>query len=300
MEFIEIEGVTKDYGHGRGIFDVNLEIKKGEVFGYLGPNGAGKTTTIRNLLGFIKPDQGHIYIEGADTWEKHYFTNARIGYLPGEINFPSGMTGEEVLKWNASLKHVGDLTLQNELLDYFELRNIKTKVKRMSKGMKQKLGLVCAFMNDPEVLVLDEPTSGLDPLMQDKFVRLIKKEAAKGKTILMSSHMFAEIEKTCDRVAIIRGGEIVSVFDLKEIFDGEEETFEILFKSESDAEKFGKREGAIVSGSTVCVTIKRAEVDSLLKALGKFDVLRFVEVKKTLESVFMNFYSTGSEKGEEK
>ncbi|MCR5491440.1 MAG: ATP-binding cassette domain-containing protein [Bacilli bacterium] len=298
MAYIQIENVTKDYQHGRGIFDVNLEIQQGEVFGYLGPNGAGKTTTIRNLLGFIKPDQGTIRIEGKDTWREHYATNAEIGYLPGEINFPSSMTGEEVLKWNASLKNVHDLTAQNELIEYFELRNLKTKVKRMSKGMKQKLGIICAFMNDPKILVLDEPTSGLDPLMQDKFVRLVKREKDKGKTVLMSSHMFNEIEKTCDRVAIIRSGHIVSVFDLKEIFDSDDETFDAVFKTQAEAKSFAKGRQATVEGNEVRVTIARGEVDGLLKDLGKYEVVRFSEVKKTLEQVFMNFYSTQNEKGE--
>ena len=165
MSYIKVEHVSKDYGNQKGIFDIDFTINQGEVFGYLGPNGAGKTTTIRNLLGFVKPDSGHIYIDGVDTWLNHHITNSKIGYLPGEINFPSNMNGEEVLKWNKELKHVDDLSFQNELIEYFELRHLDTKVKRMSKGMKQKLGLICAFMNNPEILVLDEPTSGLDPLM---------------------------------------------------------------------------------------------------------------------------------------
>ena len=293
MGYIKIDNVSKDYGQGRGIFNINFEVKKGEVFGYLGPNGAGKTTTIRTLLCFIKADSGAITIDGVDTWKSHHLTNANIGYLPGEINFPSSMNGYEVLKWNAELKNIKDLTLQNELIDYFELKNLHTKVKRMSKGMKQKLGIICAFMHNPDTLILDEPTSGLDPLMQDKFVRLIKKEKEKGKTILMSSHMFNEIEKTCDRVAIIRAGNIVSIFDLKEIFDGEEETFEITFKDEKTAKKYAKnKDNVIVEGNAVRITIIRHDVDDFLKGINKYEVIKLIEVKKTLEEVFMSYYSS--------
>lgn len=293
MGYIKIDYVSKDYGQGRGIFNINFEVKKGEVFGYLGPNGAGKTTTIRTLLGFVKADSGVITIDGVDTWKGHYLTNAKIGYLPGEINFPTSMNGYEVLKWNAELRNVKDLTLQNELIDYFELKNLHTKVKRMSKGMKQKLGIICAFMHDPDTLILDEPTSGLDPLMQDRFVRLIKKEKEKGKTILMSSHMFNEIEKTCDRVAIIRAGSIVSIFDLKEIFDGEEETFEITFKDEKSANKYAKnKDNAFIEDNVVRMTIIRQKVNDFLKEISKYEVIKFVEIKKTLEEVFMSYYSS--------
>ena len=205
------------------------------------------------------------------------------------------MTGEEVLKWNAELKDEKDLTLQNELIEYFELRNLGTKVKRMSKGMKQKLGLICAFMNNPETLILDEPTSGLDPLMQDKFVRLIRKFKSQGKTILMSSHMFNEIEKTCDKVAIIRSGHIVSVFDLKEIFEGAEETFAITFQDQKEQETFVNNKEVKVEGNIVTITIAREHVDELIKELSQYHIAKFIEVKKTLEDVFMNFYSTKKE-----
>lgn len=297
MACIRFEHVQKDYGHSKGIFDINFTINQGEVFGYLGPNGAGKTTTIRNLLGFIRPDHGHIFVNEQDTWLNHYQTNRLIGYLPGEINFPSSMNGVDVLKWNRELKKVEDTTFQNELLDYFELRHLETKVKRMSKGMKQKLGLICAFSNNPDILVLDEPTSGLDPLMQDKFVRLIKRFKAEGKTILMSSHMFNEIEKTCDRVAIIKSGHIVSLFDLNDIFNGEKEKFNVRFAQKSEAKAFAEGKSATIDGADVGVTIKRDEVDIMLKELAHYKIVSFTEVKRTLEEVFMNFYSTNQEVG---
>lgn len=295
MSYIRIENVTKDYGHNKGIFDINFTVSKGEVLGYLGPNGAGKTTTIRNLLGFIHPDKGHIYVNDNDTWLKHNLTNKIIGYLPGEINFPSAMNGEDVLKWNRDLKQVKDTTFQNELIEYFELKHLETKVKRMSKGMKQKLGLICAFMNNPDILVLDEPTSGLDPLMQDKFVRLIKRFKNEGKTILMSSHMFGEIEKTCDRAAIIKSGRIVSIFTLTDIFDSEEESFSVVFQKEKDAQEYAKSKGIENDANNVKITIKRAEVDSFLKELSRYPVEKMSEIKKTLEDVFMDFYSTNKE-----
>lgn len=194
MQIIEIERLSRDYGEGRGIFDISFSIAEGEVFGFLGPNGAGKTTTIRHLLGFLKAKQGSAKILGMDCWKQSDAITRQLGYIPGEINLLNEMSGEEFLRFMARYRNMQDSGRTQELLERFELRPTGA-IRRMSKGMKQKLGIVAAFMHDPKVLILDEPTSGLDPLMQNAFVELIQEEKQRGKTILMSSHMFEEWKK---------------------------------------------------------------------------------------------------------
>ncbi|MCL2755780.1 MAG: ATP-binding cassette domain-containing protein [Firmicutes bacterium] len=212
---IVVENLTKDYGNNQGIFDVSFRVNKGEVFGFLGPNGAGKTTTIRHLLGFIKSENGSCKILGLDCWEKPEEIQNYIGYVAGEIALPDSMNGQKLIEHVAKLRKI-KLDRAKELCAYFDI-NPKNKIKRMSKGMKQKIALVLALMHDPEILILDEPTSGLDPLMQEKFCELLLREKERGKTIMLSSHIFNEVEKTCDRVMIIKQGRIITEVDMKDI-----------------------------------------------------------------------------------
>jgi ABC-2 type transport system ATP-binding protein len=212
---VTVKDITKDYGNNCGIFDVSFEIRRGEVFGFIGPNGAGKTTTIRQLLGFIKGDKGNCKILGMDCWKEPREIQKHLGYIAGETAMPEGMTGQELFNFIAKLRGI-KTQRANEVCEYFDI-NPKGKIKRMSKGMKQKIALVLAFMHDPEILLLDEPTSGLDPLMQEKFCELMLKEKERGKTVMLSSHIFNEVEKTCDRVAIIKHGRIITEVDMKGI-----------------------------------------------------------------------------------
>lgn len=175
MEIIKINNLTKDYGNGKGIFDVTFTIKKGEIFGFLGPNGAGKTTTIRHLLGFIIPKEKKCIINGLDCNKDIDLIQKKIGYIPGEINLMEEISGIQFIKFMADYRGMKNLGRANELIKRFELDS-KCKIKKMSKGMKQKVGIVVAFMHDPDILILDEPTSGLDPLMQNEFVNLILEE----------------------------------------------------------------------------------------------------------------------------
>lgn len=167
MKVIDIQGITKDYGRNKGVFDVSFSVNKGEVLGFLGPNGAGKTTTIRQLMGFIKPDKGTVTIQGKDCFSKSNIIQKSLGYLPGEIAFMDDMSGIEFIKFIANMKKMKDFSRAEELMKFFEL-DAGGRIQKMSKGMKQKIGIVCAFMQDPDILILDEPTSGLDPLMQNK------------------------------------------------------------------------------------------------------------------------------------
>ncbi len=209
MSMLEADRLTRDYGGGKGVFDLTFRVGEGEVFGFLGPNGAGKTTTIRHLMGFLRPQAGSCRIDGMDCWRQRERIQRELGYIPGEIAFFDDMTGEEFLRFLEKYRGRVGGSRKGELLEMFEL-SPKGKIKKMSKGMKQKLGIVAAFMHDPRILLLDEPTSGLDPLMQNRFIQLLDAEKAKGKTILLSSHIFEEVERTCDRVGIIRAGRLVA------------------------------------------------------------------------------------------
>ena len=200
MNEIEIRGLVRDYGKGRGVFGLTLEVEAGEALGVLGPNGAGKTTTLRHLMGFLRARQGSVRIGGMDCFAQAREVHRRVGYLPGEVAFPDDMTGREFIAFVAGVKGVHGLGRARELADRFELDDT-AKLRKMSKGNRQKVAIVCAFLQDAPVLLLDEPTSGLDPLMQNRFVQLVQEEHERGKTILLSSHMFEEVERTCGRAA---------------------------------------------------------------------------------------------------
>lgn len=240
MGVMEVTGVTKDYGLGRGVFDLSFSVDEGEVLGFLGPNGAGKTTTIRQLMGFIRPDKGSLQIRGKDCFRERDEIQRSLGYLPGEIAFINSMKGMEFIRFVARMKEMEGLGRAKELMERLELR-ADGKISRMSKGMKQKIGIVCAFMNDPEILILDEPTSGLDPLMQNRFTELVLEERKRGKTILMSSHMFEEVERTCKRAVIIKAGKLVAVEDVERLRDGKGKKIEVRFADEAQAESFAEK-----------------------------------------------------------
>lgn len=289
MEMIEIKDLTKDYGSGRGVFDINLTIKKGEMIGFVGTNGSGKTTTIRSLMGFIKPTNGHVYVNGLESWENASEISKHIGYVPGEIAFPDLPTGTAFLKSQAEYFNLKDMSYANKLVSRLQL-DPRANLKRMSKGMKQKTALVAALMNNADILILDEPTTGLDPLMRDSFLEIIKEEHKMGKTIFMSSHMFNEMEDTCDRVALISDGHIIDIADMNAIRNRPCKDFKIEFNSVEDYEKFKKMDYTIVRDqkqySQVTVNIKNVEINKLFSDLKAFDVKFISEVKYTLEKHF--------------
>lgn len=287
---IEIRQLTKDYGNNRGIFDVSLSVKKGEVFGFLGPNGAGKSTTIRHLMGFIQADQGSCQINGLDCLRDHARIQQALGYLPGEIAFMDDMTGLEFIKFMAKMKGMTDLTKAYELMERFEL-NPQGKIKKMSKGMKQKIGIICAFMHDPELLILDEPSSGLDPLMQNRFIELVLEEKQRGKTIFMSSHIFEEIERTCDRTAMIKDGRLISIEELQTLKASKHKTYQITFATQELVEQF-MDEGFECKQveSNVIKVVPRNNLNYLLATLSRYDIIDLDITKPTLEELFLHFY----------
>lgn len=294
-DIIEVRNLTKDYGHGRGIFDVSFEVHKGEVFGFLGPNGAGKTTTIRHLMGFSKPQKGYTKILGKDCFKKHSEIMKKVGYIPGEVNLPDSSKGKDFIKLIEKLKQDKDDFEIKELIKIFEI-NLDANIKRMSIGEKRKLAIMAAFMNNPEVLLLDEPTSGLDPLMQEKFIKYVKKQKEKGKTILLSSHIFSEVEALCDRIAIIKEGRIVSVIDAKDLKHYKRQTFEVTFKRKSDYEKLKQSKFEIRyfddNKNMLGICIDDKSINDFFNEIKKYDVLNFVEHQQTLEDYFMQFYKS--------
>ena len=295
MSIINACNITKDYGQGQGIFDVSIDVKKGETFGFLGPNGAGKTTTIRNLMGFIRPDSGSCSIMGRDCFKEAAAIQSKLGYLAGEIAFFDDMTGKQLIQFLAEMKGVTGVRDKNrmmELMEMFEL-DPRGKVRKMSKGMKQKVGIIVAFMNDPEVIILDEPTSGLDPLMQNRFIDLVLEEKKKGKTILLSSHIFEEVERTCDRTAIIRAGRIVALEDMESLGKKKQKTYIVTFDSLESAEKAVKDTKDLViekiEGKKIYVR-SNGDVNAFLQKIGQYPIKDLDIRTQSLEEIFMHYY----------
>lgn len=293
MTYIETHNLTKDYGNGRGIFDVSLSVEQGEVFGFVGINGAGKTTTIRHLMGFLRPQRGKAIINGMDCWKKSAEIKRLVGYVPGEIAFPDAHTGWDFLHRQAELQDLTDFSRAEELVKQFQL-DPSANLKRMSKGMKQKTALVAAFMTSPSILILDEPTTGLDPLMRAEFVDLINEEKKNGTTILMSSHMFEELEDTCDKVALIKEGRIASVKATSEIKHNHTKSFKIEFHKHDDCLRFlsapFRFEDIREERCQVIVHIHDEDINLFIKTMKGYDVKFISEIKYTLEDYFKSLY----------
>jgi ABC-2 type transport system ATP-binding protein len=287
---IAVQRLTKLYRSGRGVRDLTFGVGEGEVFGYLGPNGAGKTTTIRNLLGFLRPDSGRCTIRGLDCWAEAPAIQEWLGYIPGEASFPGELTGTGLLRLLADMRGTRDRRRLASLLERFQL-DPGTRIRRMSKGTKQKLAIVAACMHDPAVMVFDEPTAGLDPLMRNVFVGLVAEERGRGKTMLMSSHSFDEIDRTCDRAGIIREGELVDVREVAALKQEQRRTYVVTVGRESDVAVLagsGFELGA-VDGRRVEVRIQGSP-DGFVKALAGVVVEELETRVMTLEQVFMKYY----------
>lgn len=288
-EVIKIEHLTKDYGKGHGIFDINLTINKGEVFGIVGTNGSGKTTTIRHIMGFLKPQEGNVSVLGLSSWENCSQIMNSIGYVPGEIAFPDLRDGITFLKAQAELLNLTDMSKANRLIEKLQL-DPSANLKRMSKGMKQKTAIVAGFMADKDIIILDEPTTGLDPLMREAFLDIIREEKAKGKTIFMSSQMFDELEQTCDRVALIFNGRIVDIADMKKINNRGYKTFKIEFVSHQDFVKFKRFKFNVVrvqdKYNQITIEVKDEELNKMFSKLSGLNVKFISEIKYNLEKHF--------------
>ena len=292
MSVIKVDNISKDYGSKRGVFNLSFEVNRGEIFGMLGPNGAGKTTTIRQLMGFIKSDKGSAKILDMDCFVNRENIQLKLGYLPGEIAFMDEMKGSDFIRFIAEMKSIKNKNRINELTDLFEL-DANRKIKNMSKGTKQKIAIVCAFMNEPEVVILDEPTSGLDPLMQKKFIDLILEEKKKGTTIFMSSHIFEEVEKTCDRTAILKDGKLIAIENMEELKSKKNKNFEVVFKTNEEALNFKNKISfkSELNNNIVKLSIINNEINNFIKELSNYDILDINSSTQTLEELFLHFYS---------
>ncbi len=286
---INIINLTQTYKSGKGIFNLDFTIQKGEIFGYLGPNGAGKTTTIRNILGFMNPSEGKVIVNGINTRKNSEQIMHSIGYLPGEISFYDNLKGNEFLDLLANLRKLKDFSLRKELENRFQL-NTSTTIKKMSKGMKQKLAIIAAFMHNPDILILDEPTSGLDPLMQNIFLEMILDEKSKGKTVLLSSHMFEEVERVCDRVGIIKEGKLITIEDINSIKQKSIEVFEITLKEPDKTLLETNLEVVWVQNNKYRVSINN-DYKQFFTEIQNFEVIKMVSVKQSIEDIFMKYYS---------
>lgn len=291
---ISTKSLGLTYRSGKGIFDITFTVPQGKATGYLGPNGAGKTTTIRTLMGFMQANSGSCTIQGLDCYRDAAKIKKILGYIPGEIAFPGGMSSKEYLKYLCDLRRMKDTSRMKSLMERFEL-DAKGKIKRFSKGMKQKLGIISAFMHDPEVLILDEPTSGLDPLMQNEFISLILEEKKRGKTILMSSHMFEEVERTCDDVLIIKDGRLAARSDVNALKSSRRKAFVVQTPEPERLKEFGYEMGRVTDAGYE-VYVMGDETDAFIKKLGGIEVTGLDIKSQNLEDIFLDYYAAEAKK----
>lgn len=296
---IQIKNLTKDYGHGRGVFDISFQIREGECYGFLGSNGAGKTTAIRHLMGFSKPQKGCCSILGKDCWKESAQLKPKVGYLPGEIAFPSGMTGTAFLNMMMHMRKMKDRVYCRHLLERFELTP-SLKIDEMSLGMRRKLAVVTAFMHDPGILILDEPTSGLDPIMQQIFIEYIHDEKKRGKTILLSSHIFHEVDAVCDSIAVIKNGYIVSEFVVDGLKESNDSIYRLTFRTAEDYRRFltlPYRMHENEKNLSVRVLVNKEELAVFLRVAADMKPKGFREMPFTMEDYFMGFYQSEKTSG---
>ncbi|WP_254538315.1 ABC transporter ATP-binding protein [Halomarina litorea] len=308
MSAITTTGLTKYYGDVRGVEDLSFEVREGEVFGFLGPNGAGKTTTIRTLMGFLSPTEGTATVLGADITDAAALreARARVGYLPSEPAFDETVTGRRLVEYHGSLR--GDVR-SDELLDLFD-PPLDRKVGEYSRGNKQMLAIVLAFMHDPDLVVMDEPTSGLDPLKQERFLEFVRAEQDRGKTFFFSSHILSEVRKVCDRVGIVRDGRLVELEDVDSLLDRTGKTVrarvggpvaaaDFAIEGAHDVTVGGESSTPVAAesdGGEDAVTVSftyTGPYEPLLTHLLEYDLYDLTIEEAPLEDVFMRFYGEG-------
>jgi ABC-2 type transport system ATP-binding protein len=287
---IVIERLQKSYGTIQAVKGISLRVQQGEIFGFLGPNGAGKTTTIRCLLDVIRPTAGSIRVCGWDAQHDTLSMHQHIGYLPGDVRLPGQLTGKQIIDYFAHLQG-REPVLLGDLVERFNVE-MKRPLKGYSKGMRQKIGIVLAFMCDPEVLILDEPTSGLDPLMRKTFNELLLDEQARGKTIFMSSHVLSEVEKVCHRVAIIRQGELVTMEAVETLREKAGQLVTVEFGdavAPQELERIPGVSDVTRSNGSYHLHVS-GSMTALVKALSRHEVNRLLVEEAPLEEVFLKFY----------
>lgn len=291
---IETEGLTKRYGDTQALSDLSIAVGPGEIFGFLGPNGAGKTTTIRLLMDLIRPTAGSARVLGHDISSSSIEVRRRVGYLPGELALYERLTARETFSFLGSLRNGVPQQRVEELSDLLEL-DLDRPIRDLSKGNKQKVGLVQAFMHDPEVLILDEPTSGLDPLVQRHIHRLLREAKSDGRTVFLSSHVLHEVEEIADRVAIIRRGELVAVESMDDLRAKALSEIEVRFGSDVPIEELERLPSVRETDYSNRIGRFKIEgsVDGFVKALANYEVLTLTSFQADLDEIFYTFYEGG-------
>lgn len=298
MSVIAVSHLTKRYGRSKvtAVDDVSMAIEAGEVYGFLGANGAGKSTTIRTIMGFLRPTSGTVQLLGRAVSDRTVSLRNDIGYLSGDVILPHSVTGRKLLAYLGDLGKMTDATYRRQLASRFEAQ-LDVPTNELSKGNRQKIGIIQACMHHPKVLILDEPTSGLDPLMQEQFYETVKEACAGGTAVLMSSHNFDEVERVCDRVGIIRKGKLVYEGTVSQIAAAHPPSWRVTLRHGSDIAKLTassalKTTG--VSGATVIVE-PAGSIEAALSVLGRFPIAAMTMYQRELEEEFMNFYTNRQE-----
>lgn len=288
---VEIKGLSKQFGNLTALKDVNITVKPGEVFGFLGPNGAGKTTTIRAMLNLIHPSEGTITMLDLDSRKDYIELHKHIGYLAGDMSMYDNLRAEQYIGYMANL-HGNVETGQIAILAGKLQADLKPRIKHLSRGNKQKIGLIAAMMHKPQLLIMDEPTTGLDPLMQEAFYELLAEHTKNGGTTFMSSHNLSEVQRVCDRVAFIRNGELVEVNKVSSLRTSSVQEFEIHFAKDVPEDIFKGVKSVndvTVEGDRVTCVVK-GHLNEFIKELSKYDVSSVVNRELELEEVFMKLY----------
>ncbi|HEU0028454.1 MAG TPA: ABC transporter ATP-binding protein [Ktedonobacterales bacterium] len=286
--------LTKDYGGNRGVMDLTFEVAEGEVFGFLGPNGAGKSTTIRLFMGLLRPTAGQTTIAGFDCWRQATAVKRLAGYLPGEWTFDAGLTGAQILEYLANLRGGVDRAYVRRLIERFEL-DPSRRFREYSHGNKQKIGLIQAFMSRPRLLVLDEPTIGLDPLNQREFYAMVAEARAAGQTIFLSSHILAEVERTCDRVGIVREGHLVTVDTVANLKEIKAHAMDISFSGPASPDWFaglpGVLSATLETGGRAVRLMVQGETREVIQAAAAHGATNIATYEPSLEEIFLRFYT---------
>jgi ABC-2 type transport system ATP-binding protein len=293
---IETDQLTKRYGRSRGIADVSLSVGRGEVFGFLGPNGAGKTTTIRTLLDLLHPTSGSARLFGLDSHRDSLAIRARLGNLPGEFGLDPRRTGREALALLAALRGMGDLGRAAQLAERFEADHDRP-LGHLSRGNRQKIGLIQALFHAPELLILDEPTGGLDPLMQEQFHELVAEERDRGATVFLSSHDLDEVERVCDRVAIIRDGRLVAIERVSDLTQRRYRHVTVEFAAPVDPAELRALPGVRdlqADGARVRFVAEPGSLDAVVKAIARHPVVDLELAHPSLEEIFLTYYTDGA------
>lgn len=293
MKVIETKKLTKSYGQARGIIDVDLSVEEGEIYGFIGPNGAGKSTTIRTLLGLIKPTSGSATIFGKDIVKDITEIKEEVGYLPSEVFYYDDMKVIDLLRYSASFYRKDPAKMRariKELAHLFDL-DLKSKIDDLSYGNKKKVGIIQGLVHEPKLIILDEPTGGLDPLIQQKFFNLLKEENQKGATILFSSHILSEVQRMCDRVAIIKEGKIIKIEKISSLVENNTKRFRLEVKAKLDKSYFdlpGVSDYAV--NDNMVSFLYRGHINDITKKISNLDLANLWVEEPDLEEIFLHYY----------